>query len=1020
MYRFGKIRGVTLSAILWLIIFFPATLHAADLTKILPSSLSPLIQQPTITAIYQDHYGYLWIGTQQGLYKFDGARVHYFSTDKNSQKPLPFSDIRGISEDQWGNIILATFGGGIVSWSEADKRFKQISHPSLQENQYLTDLYSTEIGDFWISGKSGVLIFDNDFNKEETWLKDSATSHLLGDSVTFSGDSLGNIYLGGPSGLFIVSEENRKISRLSLAKDEPHVTSIYSGLNDQLYIGTTTGKVIHYDLSERKINSSIQLGNSKAVSITAIGSYGKNIWIGTNVGLYHSDFSLKSYSSHSTANSKISNNHITAFYTGPEIFWIGTYQGLNTVSSTPFELYDEENSDINNDVLAFEQDNSGRLWIATYNGLYRLDSETGGHIRVFGEQNSLLRDQRVMSIELIDDNLWLGLWKGGIRVLNPKNGTLSKPSFPGLEGLAVTKILQDNKSQIWIATYNRGLLRIDQEQVNSYPEFSGSPVTTLYQAVDQALYATTEKEVYKYDRLNDRFYRLDFSFHGAPEPLMILSMGSTVSGGLLLGTKDHGLYIWKPLDIQESQMILHRFGNDPGTGSLSVYGIIDDETSGYWLSSQQGIVQINYHGELLAKYSTSDGLQANDFNFGAYFIDSIGYIYFGGVNGYNRFLPSNLFSKKPAPELLMSDIYIANSTTSPTLHPSVVSSLELSHRNYLVTFTFSILDYLNPFKSHYKYKLEGFDPDWIDNGTRNSATYTNLPAGDYVFRVIGANSAGVWNEEGISINLKVLPPPWKTWWAYLLYFLAAMTFIWVVMRSYHTYIVKEKALELAEEMYRAADRAEDDMLEQQEMQDELVKAVYQHNLATLRLIGECLHAQANSGSSGPDHQGHIDALTILENCYYYQGGELLTDLHRFTEALISRLLQAAPINPASITTINRVSSNLLPASIASPLALAIYELLDNAVQHAFDGQSPANFIEVSLDAVDNGSGKTAHMQLVVSDDGIGLPVDIQPSEANSHGFQILQVLCTILSATISCDTRNGTVISLIFPQHIPE
>ena len=252
-------------------------------------------------------------------------------------------------------------------------------------------------------------------------------------------------------------------------------------------------------------------------------------------------------------------------------------------------------------------------------------------------------------------------------------------------------------------------------------------------------------------------------------------------------------------------------------------------------------------------------------------------------------------------------------------------------------------DVLDPEKNEYRYMLEGFDPSWIENGTRNSATYTSLPPGHYTLRVQGANSAGVWNREGISIDIEVLPPPWLTWWAFTGYALLAIFFSWLATRAYDSYVIERRAKQRAIVMFEAAERADDEMQEQLEIHDELVKSVYRHSVATLNLVSEVIRIKG-SWLSEDDAQEvtdgnikRVDALALLEDCLYYQNELLLADLNKFTDIIVSRLLKDSPTLEETVTTINEVSSRALPFEQASPLAIAMYELLENAIQHAFEG-----------------------------------------------------------------------------------
>jgi two-component sensor histidine kinase len=317
--------------------------------------------------------------------------------------------------------------------------------------------------------------------------------------------------------------------------------------------------------------------------------------------------------------------------------------------------------------------------------------------------------------------------------------------------------------------------------------------------------------------------------------------------------------------------------------------------------------------------------------------------------------------------------------------------------------------------------LEGFDRDWIENGTRNSATYTSLPAGDYTLRVQGANSAGIWNREGLSLSIQVLPAPWLTWWAFTLYGLGTLFLIWLGARAYVSYELERRARELAVKMVEAEAHADDEMQEQLEIHDDLVKSVYRHSVSTLNLVGELISTKGSYLSDDNACEvvqasiSRVDALAILEECLYYQNEILLADLNKYTNILVSKLLKKSPVGEENIVTINEVTSQPFPIEQASPLAIALFELLENAIQHAFEETGQANYLHIVL-APEGPALTDAHYRLVVQDNGPGIPPNIDPLTADTSGLAIVSSMAKRLSGELSFANRNGTVVSISFPR----
>jgi two-component sensor histidine kinase len=321
----------------------------------------------------------------------------------------------------------------------------------------------------------------------------------------------------------------------------------------------------------------------------------------------------------------------------------------------------------------------------------------------------------------------------------------------------------------------------------------------------------------------------------------------------------------------------------------------------------------------------------------------------------------------------------------------------------------------------YRYMLEGFDPDWIDNGNRNTATYTSLPPGEYTLRVQGASSAGTWNREGLSLGIQVLPPPWLTWWAFTGYALLLTLLFWVSKRIYDSYAIEKRAIKLAFKMVETEERADDEMQEQLEIHDDLVKSVYRHSVSTLDLVsqvvaikGSCLvDSEARAASESSIRR--VSALALLEDCLYYHGEFLLADLNKYTDIIISSLLGESPVEEEGITTINDVSSQPFPIEQASALAIALYELLENALQHAYEGAKGANYLHVILKAESSEAGQ-AYYRLTVQDNGLGIPSNIDPHMALTPGLMIVSSMARRISGKLSFKVRNGTLASIIFPR----
>jgi two-component sensor histidine kinase len=634
-----------------------------------------------------------------------------------------------------------------------------------------------------------------------------------------------------------------------------------------------------------------------------------------------------------------------------------------------------------------------------------------------------------MSVTVKNNELWLGFRHHGLQIVSLLDGTISSLQFPDKSNLGITKVLHSTNNTSWIGTYHSGLFKLDKGKIRSL--YSENPnegstideqsITALCELKNGKLLIGTEGGIYEFDPQTDIFSPIQLDIQNTEINPVILSIAESNNGAIWVGTKDQGAYLLAGSD--ESTLDGSR-----NVGKLveilvdsTVYAIEFDRSNHAWLSTPRGLVELDEAGVVVNVYTAADGLQGDDFNFGASHKDQNGLLYFGGSNGYSRFDPSKIEIDSIPPPIVLTDLNIAG--RKPTLPVALrdLEVIELAHSDYFITILFSALDFVDPSKNQYSYKLVGFDPEWIDNDTRNSATYTNLPAGEYTFRVRGASSTGVWNLEGASIRVRVLPPYWLTWWAFVIYAVVGLTLVYLAKRFYDDRIITRRATARVREMQGVAEMANDELQEQLEIQDELVKSAYRHNIDTLQHIGNFIALQSEFFEdealleSIAGNQGRVAALGQLESCLYYQGDTLFADLSRYVDLIFATILQSSPIPIERIATTNEIGNRLVPIGLATPLALLSYELLLNCVLHAFDDDAAANFILITLEQTHATDEQESELTLTVRDSGSGIPGNISIANAESTGFAIVSSVARQIGGHVDISTDNGTVIVISIP-----
>ncbi|MEZ5566852.1 MAG: triple tyrosine motif-containing protein [Halioglobus sp.] len=331
------------------------------------------------------------------------------------------------------------------------------------------------------------------------------------------------------------------------------------------------------------------------------------------------------------------------------------------------------------------------------------------------------------------------------------------------------------------------------------------------------------------------------------------------------------------------------------------------------------------------------------------------------------------------------------------------------------------MDLVASSSTKFRYFVEGFDQDWIDTGQNHSATYTNLPPGKYTFRVQGMNSAGIWDNQGAEIAFSVLPPFWKTTWAFAIYALLCVLLGWMLHRVYYSYLVDRRATAVALQLFETEERADDEMQEQIEYQDQLIELAYRHKLDTLTLVRSFLPVPAGSPTAegDPDYVSsshrRVRVLSILEEHISYGPNGPAANLYNFVDALIPELIHKADVPTGSIITVNQLPQKLITCRLASPLAIIIYELVANSLEHAYHVDSLANYLFVELELSSDNEDSQLRYQLTISDNGIGCPGNLFDISEPGSGIGVVLSIVRAFDGEISMKVDEGTRISLSFP-----
>jgi len=700
----------------------------------------------TITAITEDKDGYLWIGTWgNGLVKFDKKKnkaIHYYN-DPYNQFSLSSNRIVDILSDRNKDIWIATFGGGLNKLVRNNSEIGELNFLIYRWN---------EKNKFSISDDKTITLFED--KERNIWIGTfyGGLNKLDSNNKTLSPDKAKFNYY-------------RKSNGLSGSISDNTVMAINQDFEGYLWIGTFGGGIDRFNINtEIFINFSKISAQQNSFTDDEILSLFVDrsgiLWAGSHLGegvtkiqKYFSKF--ESVNSRSAGRFKLNDDVVwSLFKDSKDNLWIGTYRGganvfnYNTNQTHVYRVMSDQITGISdNHIRSFAEDRFGNIWIGTYSGgLNRVDN-SGQKVEVFknlpGNSNSLSANQ-VLDIFVESENtIWIATFGGGLNKLSFSENTSGVPNFSSykhdpsnpnsISDDRVYAILKDSKDNFWIGTYGGGLNKFDEQ--------------------------TGKFEVFFPDLQN----------HQPVSSEKILSIYESSDGILWIGTSGGGLNQFNP-----ATKTFKNFSLAQGLTSSVVYGILEDSRANLWLSTDNGIFLLNTKTEKFAQFGIEDGVQSLEFSGGAYFEDSDGIMYFGGINGFNYFNPDSITVDQYVPPVVISSIKVMDVKVN-----GEPIELILSYDQNFISIEFSALDFSIPKRNRYSYILEGFQKSWsFTEGSNRTAIYTNLPAGEFTFMVKGTNSDGIWSENTASIRIIINPPYWQTWWFITLIVIIIVFFIY--------------------------------------------------------------------------------------------------------------------------------------------------------------------------------------------------------------------------------------------------
>ena len=889
--------------------------------------------------VYQDHEGFIWIATENGLNRFDGYEFKKFYHSTGDSTTLSSNIVRSIVEDEDGNLWIGTFNG-LNLYDRRTQTFRRfIDLPDSTGNRLdLKQLELTKNGRLWFNTLEAIGWFDIQ----------SKEFHFVAPEINpFS---------------------------LSISKE------------NQVFIQSKEGKLFEYtnaDLELKLIHSNDQQ---------------------TLMPIHWGKYSDKLWSKASERENKIPDlpgniKSIILMELDGNVLLIGSDEGLFIYSKENEKVeeinFRDKSSTLTNSIRSLYQDKTGAVWVGTLNGLFHFDpyQKPFKHIDIQEGTADI-----IMGLEAVNDQLFINTFSQKLFTLDLKNDQIEELEFEnqpaGFNQIWDIEHVKDSEYPVWLATneglylYNTtnkklkrvplnkteetapgsfaihqdyefvwissvfGLYQLEKTSgeiakvIKPYGNSLGSIIQDIQKNGDAFYIATEGDGILVHQMESESMEPLEKFIDnvGQLQTIPIWDLYQSADNLIWIGT-NRGLY---KLDVENSGLDFISTGTM--LENTIIFSIQEDESQNLWLGTEKGIMRYSPETKEVVTYSKSDGILNVEFNRKSSTQTEDGRIWFGGIEGLTVFDPSQIQSNTVVPPVHITSARIITADSVFTPDGLFEKELNLSWNQNTVEFQFTALNYTNPSQNKYRYKLDGYDPAWVDGGIDRTARYVQLPHGEYTFMVQASNNDGVWSTEGAALQINISPPFWKTWWFRIIAFGVFFALLWAVYR----YRVKQ-LLEIEHVKLRIAG----------DLHDEIGSG-----LSGIALTGDILSKQLNNGGAKPELVERItqssrslasslDTIVWLIDPKKETLGDLVSKCHITAQELLSN--KKVKID---ISIKEREEGEVLNSNDRRNLFLFFKEAIHNIAKHS-------NAQEVQIHFLKN----SGNFIVEIKDDGVGFDIE---------------------------------------------
>ncbi len=977
------------------------------------------LSNSAVNSVYRDSDGFMWFGTWDGLNRYDGTNIKTFYPDLFDENAISNNIIRKMLEDDqerlwiiteqginmyskdqqqftsWfadlpeisfreqsiracigydGDLWASVYGMGLFRFNPEKEAFDRVDIPELNNNilQRINDFFFHE-NRLFIADNNYLISYDFRSNTYEKFnisqLCSDAGSEKYDHSWFYTLQDQPGLMLGlGKGGVISLNLLSFEAKFIKKGDKDFHVTSVQESVsNDFLWAGTDNGELYKFIPGEQ--NQLISLTHL----IPELAEKRVKIW--------------------------------SVLETPDNMLWIGTDgEGVFRTIMKPKPFFkitkgDPSSKQLNHQIVrAILEDEQGNLWVGTRgNGLNFIPSDNGG-TQYFTTENGLSNNAVLSLGKDTRGNLWIGHDGAGIDLLDISTGKIHH--FPGelvggehLEFGSVYDICIDAFGQIWLGTSGFGVIGLNIKKENDrfilmdYMHIRGEG--THDQLKSNIIYAIKEEKpnilwiatrgagIYRLNTLTSQLENFNLAQNEKPglNNNDVLSLHMANDGYLWVGTSG-GL---NSVNINFSPYGFSHYTAREGLPNNTIHAILEDPDGNIWVSTNKGLSKFNRKNHNFTSFNSDDGLQNNEYTDGAAFHSTkTKKFFFGGINGIDWFDPEEINISNQMPVLIFKDFRLFNATIQPGDSTNILSKninelekITLKHNQNFFTIEFTTLNFVNPDKSLFEYKLENFNTDWVQAGNQREANFTNVPFGKYNLMVRATNEDGVWSDEIKTIQIIINPPFWKTWPAYLVYLLVASAIVFLIYNQ-QTRRIKRKQQRTLEKIKQDKEKelnqyklqfftnlahefgtpltlifaSAASLMNQKVHREEaskLLKTVYQNSRRMQRLVQELLEFRKIETSRERMKPGNTELVNTLNNLV-----DIFSHFARENELEIS---------------FEPIMNELWVVTDSSKLEKIVLNLLSNAVKYTPAGGN----ITVTLETKEN------HIIITIDDTGIGIP-----------------------------------------------